>query len=112
MSYQPQGEKEALHHFSTSVEKFLKLQFDGKNEKQNKDMIVAKMDALQAELGEYTKEVERLKALIHEQENLIKKNDDLRSKHALKLDETNNKLQQIRFRFEAQKEQRNQAQTS
>ena len=112
MSYQPQGEKEALHHFSTSVEKFLKLQFDGKNEKQNKDMIVAKMDALQAELGEYTKEVELLKALIHEQENLIKKNDDLRRKHALKLDETNNQLQQIRVRFEAQKEQRNQAQTS
>ena len=101
-----------MHHLSTSVDKFLKIQLDGKNEKQNKDMIVAKMDALQAELGGYTKEVERLKALIHEQENLIKKNDDLGRKHALKLDETNNQLQQIRVRFEAQKEQRNQARTS
>ena len=34
------------------------------------------MDALQAELGQYTREIERLKALIYDQENLIEKNDN------------------------------------
>ena len=112
MSYEPQGEKKALQHLDKSVDEFLKTQSDGKNEKQNKDAIVAEMDALQAESGEYTKEIERLKVLIREQENLIKKNDDSGRKHALKLDETNNQLQKIRVKFEAQKEERNQAQKS
>jgi hypothetical protein len=112
MSYEPQGEKKALHHLGKSVDEFLKIQLDGKNEKQNKDAIVAKMDALQAELGQYTREIERLKALIYDQENLIEKNDNSKRKHALKLDETNNQLHKIRLKFEAQKEQRNKAQIS